>query len=377
MGPLKIAILFGGQSGEHEVSITSAFSVLNALDKSKYEVTMVGIGKDGRWFVPNESYLNSFTNNPRLLKFQKEMDVYSLLPFANQTQLIKIDGGTPAAAKKFDVIFPVLHGPYGEDGTVQGLLELSHIPYVGSGVLGSAIGMDKDVARRLMRAAGIPVVPTLVFHRLAFEKNTAKTLEHVAEQLGYPYFVKPANLGSSVGVSKVKNLKEAAAKFAEAFQFDNKVLAEKAVAARELECSVLGNEDPKASIVGEIIPQHEFYSYEAKYLDENGATLDIPAKNLSAAMMDEIQTLAVKAFKILECRGLARVDFFLDKNTGELFLNEINTMPGFTKISMYPKLWAASGIAYSDLLDELIRLALDVSEQKRRIQTSYKAIEET
>ena len=375
----RVAILFGGKSGEHEVSITSAVSVFNALDKSKYEVQMIGIDKGGRWLLPSETKVLAHGGNPRLFKLNKEKETVSLVPFESDKQLVKVEGseaGSGFGGGKFDVIIPILHGPFGEDGTVQGLLEMANIPYVGSGVLGSAVGMDKDVSRRLLAAAGIPCVPTLVYKRANYERDKKKAISESIAKFGLPLFVKPANMGSSVGVSKVKTEAEAQEKFDLAFAYDNKILVEKAVAARELECSVLGNHDPKASIVGEIVPQHEFYSYEAKYMDENGALLEIPAKGVTPEQVSEIQRLSVHAFQVLECAGLARVDFFMDKASGALYLNEINTIPGFTKISMYPKLWEASGLPYAKLLDELIRLAIERHSEKNALKTSYEPEEE-
>ena len=378
----KIAIIFGGKSGEHEVSIASATSVFNALDKSKYDVVLIGIDKSGRWLLPAEAKLLAQVKNPNLLNLQLEKHTISLVAFETPRQLVEIENSSssPLALsdasdknRKFDVILPILHGPHGEDGTIQGLLELSNIPYVGSGVLGSAVGMDKDVSRRLFAAAGIPVVETVVVRKHEFAKGGAKIIADAVARFGLPFFVKPANMGSSLGVHKIKTEAEAALKFASAFSFDNKVLIERAIDARELECSVLGNSEPLASIVGEIIPQHEFYSYEAKYLDENGARLDIPAMNLTTEQVDQIRALSIQAFQTLECNGLARVDFFLDRKTGEILLNEINTMPGFTNISMYPKLWEATGKPYSQLLDELIELAIDRHAEKNTLQTSFQA----
>lgn len=380
----KIAIIFGGKSGEHEVSISSAISVFNALDKSKYDVALIGIDKTGRWLMPSETRVLAHAKNPRLLKLNLEKESFSLVPFESNRQLVSIgDQNNPSAIQsqnssnaKFDVIIPILHGPHGEDGTVQGLLELSNIPYVGSGVLGSALGMDKDVSRRLLKAEGIPVVPTMVFRKHEFNRNKGKVIADAIAKFGLPLFVKPANMGSSVGVHKVKSEQEAQQKFESAFSYDNKILVEQAIDARELECSVLGNSNPEASIVGEIIPQHEFYSYEAKYIDENGALLEIPAKNLSNEISEQVRSLSIQAFKILECSGLARVDFFLDRKTGTLYLNEINTIPGFTKISMYPKLWEASGRSYSKLLDDLIQLALERHAEKNSLRSSFEPEEE-
>lgn len=371
MKKLRVGILFGGKSGEHEVSIVSATNVFNALDKNKYDVTLIGIDKTGRWLLPDQTVLLANSANPRLVKLNREQRAVSFVPFESEKSLVPVNSDPSASGARFDVIVPILHGTYGEDGTIQGLLELSNLPYVGSGVLGSSVGMDKDVSKRLFAAAGIPVVPCKVLRRHEFAKRKDAMVDEVVRDLGLPFFVKPANMGSSVGVHKVKTREEAAKKIEDSFRYDTKILAEKGVAARELECAVLGNDEPKASIVGEIIPTHEFYSYEAKYLDENGAHLKIPAEGLPAAMTSKIQDLAVKAFRALELRGLARVDFFLDKNTGELFLNEVNTIPGFTQISMYPKLWMASGMTYAGLLDELIRLALEQHAEKNSLKTSF------
>lgn len=372
MKKLRVGIIFGGKSGEHEVSIVSATNVSKALDPAKYEVTLIGIDKTGRWVLTDPGLLLQNSTNPRLVKLAKEMNSVSLVPYESKTALMPVEskGGMPAMGG-FDVLIPILHGTYGEDGTIQGLLELANIPYVGSGVLGSSVGMDKDVARRLMKEAGIPVVPTRVIRRHEFEKNPEATRDLVIKELGLPFFVKPANAGSSVGVHKVKTKEEALAKMKDSFAYDIKILAEKSIAARELECAVLGLHEPKASIVGEIIPHHEFYSYEAKYIDENGASLKIPADNVSNETIKKIQEYSVQVFQVLELRGMARVDFFVDKNNGDLYLNEVNTIPGFTQISMYPKLWAATGIGYSELIDELIKIAIDAHEEKTGLKTSF------
>lgn len=375
MKKIKVAIIFGGKSGEHEVSIVSATSVAKALNKKKYEITMIGIDKTGRWTKPDSKKLKEFQTQPRLLKLNKENQTVSFLPFESKTQLLVVsDSGkniSKSKGQKFDVIIPILHGTYGEDGTIQGLFELANVPYVGSGVLGSALGMDKDAAKRVFQASGIPVVPWQLIRKHDFKKNSSNIIDELEKKFSYPYFVKPANMGSSVGVHKVKSKQEAKEKILNSFYYDLKVLVERAINARELEVAILGNHDPKASIVGEIIPNHEFYSYEAKYLDDNGADLKIPAENLSTEQTQQIQACAVKAFQALDCRGLARVDFFLDKKTNELFLNEINTIPGFTNISMYPKLWNASGVGYSDLLDQLIQLALEFHKEKNALKTSF------
>jgi D-alanine-D-alanine ligase len=355
---LQVAILFGGQSGEHEVSIVSATSVYKALDKNKYDVHLIGIDKTGRWLLPKDSQLLANSRNPRLIQLNQEPNTMALTPYSS-------DKNT------YDVIIPILHGTNGEDGTIQGLLELTKIPYVGSGVLGSAVGMDKDVARRLMAQAGIPVVPTVTLHKHSFDQNPMQWVDLCIEKLGMPFFVKPANSGSSVGVNKIKTKAEALEKFADAFSFDTKVLAEKAIAARELECAVLGNHMPRASIIGEIIPRHEFYSYESKYIDENGADLKIPAEGITPAMTAQLQKIAIETFLCLELRGMARVDFFLDKNDGKIYLNEVNTIPGFTSISMYPKMWEATGLPYPKLLDELIQLAIENKKERLSLKTDY------
>lgn len=372
MKKIRVAIICGGKSGEHEVSIASAASVFNALDKNKYDVTLLGIDKGGRWLLPSGTKSLVSSANPMLTKLKNETQTVSLVPFESKNQLVPLaPTNNQPLPTGFDVVIPILHGPYGEDGTIQGLLELANIPYVGSGVLGSALGMDKDASRRLLAAAGVPVVKYRTIRRKEFERNADQLMTEITSQFQIPFFVKPANLGSSVGVAKIKSPEEAFSKIKAAFAYDTKVLIEHGVDARELECSVLGNDEPKASVVGEVIPQHEFYSYEAKYIDENGAILKIPAENIDSGVIQAIQKYAIEAFKVLECRGLARVDFFLDRKTGELFLNEINTIPGFTKVSMYPKLWEASGLPYAALLDTLIQLAIEKHAEKNALKTSY------
>lgn len=369
MNKLKVGIIFGGKSGEHEVSIVSATSIYKALDKNKYDVCLIGIDKDGRWLLPGDSHLLANTTDPRMIQLNKEKASVAVTPYEHSAPLTKLsDTGTGLS---IDVFFPVLHGTNGEDGTVQGLLELTQIPYVGSGVIGSSVGMDKDIARRLLREAGIPVVDTISLRRSDYEKDPAGHIQKIVKKLGLPFFVKPANAGSSVGVHKVKTKEDASFKIADAFTFDTKILAEQAVNARELECAVLGNDDPKASIIGEIVPKHEFYTYEAKYIDENGADLLIPAKDITAKMTKQLQEISIAAFKCLELKGMARVDFLVDKETNEIYLNEVNTIPGFTKISMYPKLWEASGLPYNELLDQLIALAIELKTVKKALRTTY------
>jgi D-alanine-D-alanine ligase len=367
---IRVGLIFGGRSGEHEVSLASAMSVYNALDKNRYDVTLIAIDKEGRWLLPDVKLLLAQAENPMLVKLSKTSGSYGLVPYPNSKQIVAVDAG-PAPAGNVDVMVPILHGTFGEDGTIQGLLELAQIPYVGSGVLGSAIGMDKDVTGRLLREAGIATVETLCLRKKDYVANPKQVQSLLQKKFKFPFFIKPANAGSSVGVHKIKSADQLATALEDAFSFDMKVLAQEGINARELEVAVLGNDDPKASIVGEIIPHHEFYSYEAKYIDENGAGLEIPAKDVPAAMVEQARAWAVDAFKVLECKGMARVDFFLDRDTGRLYLNEVNTIPGFTKISMYPKLWAATGVGYSELLDQLIQLALELHGERRNLKTSY------
>ena len=358
------------------MSIVSAFSVSKALDKNKYEVVLLGIDKSGRWLLPEQSRLTlegPQSKDPWKYSLSGHNETVAFVPYEGDSAVVAVGKNSPQAALlgPVDVVLPILHGTYGEDGTVQGLLELANVPFVGAGVLGSAIGMDKDVAKRLLAAGGIPVVPWLTVRRSEFETNPGVVLDAAESKFGYPYFVKPANMGSSVGVHKVKSRKTAQADLKDTFQYDTKTLIEKAIPARELEVSVLGNAEPRASVVGEIIPSHEFYSYEAKYVDQHGADLMIPAPGLSDAQTKTIQTYATRAFQAIECRGMARVDFFMDKTTGEIYLNELNTIPGFTSISMYPKLWEATGLKYADLLDELIRLALESHMERSSLKTAY------
>ncbi|ETW98952.1 MAG: D-alanine--D-alanine ligase [Candidatus Entotheonella factor] len=359
---LRVGILFGGKSAEHEVSLQSAKNVIDALDQDKYEVVLIGIDKQGSWLLNDTSQFLLNSQNPQLIKLNQSNDSVTLVPQGGGalTHLT-----TNQADTALDVVFPILHGPYGEDGTVQGLLKLAGVPFVGSGILGAAVGMDKEMMKRLLRDADLPVGPFLVFRAHQVNPNFAD----VAGKLGLPLFVKPANLGSSVGVNKVTNEEEFRHAVADAFQYDRKILVEAFIEGREIECSVLGNDDPIASVPGEVIATHEFYSYEAKYIDENGAALEIPAK-VSAETARAVQDLAVKVFTTLGCEGLARVDFFLCPD-GELVVNEVNTMPGFTSISMYPRLWEESGIPYAELIDRLIRLAIERFEREQRLKTTY------
>jgi D-alanine-D-alanine ligase len=352
---LRVGVLFGGRSGEHEVSLASAASVIRGMDLDKYEPVPIGITKDGHWLMGE----GAAKLLPDILKSGRRV---MLTADPTESALIPLDRG--AGAQRFDVIFPVMHGTFGEDGTIQGMLELSGLPFVGAGVLGSAIGMDKDIAKRLCQDAGIPVVPWIVVHRWQWEKDPGAVRVSIEEKFGYPVFVKPATLGSSVGMTKVHNAEELGPALNFAAEYGMKILVEKAVTAREIEVAVLGNNEPQASVPGEIVPHREFYDYAAKYLEE-GTQLLIPA-DLKPAQVKKVQTLAVDAFRTLELSGMARVDFFLEKKGSKLYLNEVNTIPGFTSISMYPKLWEATGIPFRELVDKLIELAFEMHREKAR-----------
>jgi len=362
---IRVGLLFGGKSAEHEVSLQSAKNVFEAIDQDKYEVTLIGIDKTGRWFKQEAAAYLLEADDPKRIRLNVSSSQIHLDPAGGGSPLV-VSKVQPAASGPIDVVFPVLHGPFGEDGTVQGLLKMADVPFVGASVLGSAVGMDKDVMKRLLREAELPIPRFLVFYR---RQRDSIRFAKVAEELGLPFFVKPANLGSSVGISKVHNEQEFFPALDEALRFDHKAVIEEAIVGREIECAVLGNDDPAASALGEVVPCREFYSYEAKYLDENGALLKIPAE-LDAATARRIQDLAVQTFRVLCCEGMARVDFFL-KASGEIIVNEINTLPGFTRISMYPRLWEASGLPYPALIDRLIELALERSERDRSLKTRY------
>jgi D-alanine-D-alanine ligase len=400
MKKLRVGILFGGRSGEHEVSLLSAASVFNAIDKDKFEVVPIGITKEGRWVTAGDAERllkgqpageGAGSTQPHLRAGDPDATPGAAVLAAGEAVVVPPEpqrqGGslspfqTDAAltrrasdrAINVDIIFPVLHGTFGEDGTIQGLLELADLPYVGAGVLGSAAGMDKDIMKSLFRAAGLPIVKHVTVLRSEWEANSKKVQKLVESRLKYPVFVKPANLGSSVGISKAHDGKELGPAIEEAAKFDRKIVIEQGVGgkkqkAREIECSVLGNDSPEASVPGEIVPGKEFYDYTAKYVDE-GSKLIIPAK-LSKAETRTVQQLAISAFKAVDCSGLARVDFLMDAKAGKIYLNEINTMPGFTSISMYPKLWAASGLAYSELIERLIQLGLERHQEKKKNQYS-------
>lgn len=343
MKKIRVGVIFGGKSGEHEVSLVSASSIINAIDKRKYEVVEIGITKDGRWVVEGKPLADLKGGTPK-----------------NPTSF------PPEVLLSLDVAFPVLHGPFGEDGTIQGLFEMLDLPYVGAGVLASAIAMDKATAKRLFRDAGLPVVPHIVLSRSRWEEEPDRALDEIEGALGYPCFVKPSALGSSVGITKVKTRGDLAPAIKLAFEFDFKVLIEKGIPAREIECSVLGNEELIVSPPGEVIPEREFYDYYDKYV--GGKTkFEIPAK-LPKEKIEEVRKIARTAYKLIDCAGLARVDFLLDKENGKLYLSELNTMPGFTEISMYPKLLALSGIPYPELIDRLITLGIERYNMRKRLR---------
>ncbi len=395
---IRVAVVFGGRSGEHEVSLASAASIMNNMDPSKYEVIPVGITREGRWLLGGDPMRLLTSGGGGRGTGDGEAGVEPAVVSPARQDEDSPSGSMPYRARhlgtdtaltssvfpsprppvplpfpplRVDVVFPVLHGPYGEDGTIQGLLEIAGVPYVGAGVLASAAGMDKAIMKSLFIQAGLPVVRHLVVMRREWEANPERVMDSVEASIGYVCFVKPANLGSSVGISKAADRGSLARALAEAASYDRKLIVEEAVNAREIECSVLGNDGPIASVPGEIVPSREFYDYRAKYVEE-GSRLIIPAE-LPEATADEVRQLSISAFKAIDCAGMARVDFFVEKGTGRVLVNEINTIPGFTKISMYPKLWEASGLSYPALIDRLIGLALERHAEKLRNKTTYEA----
>lgn len=389
MKKIRVGVLFGGRSGEHEVSLLSAASVMKAIDPRKFEVVPIGITKDGRWLIdanaeqllkgeyPETGHLRAgdpqATASAAVLAKGESVLVPPVPSQNSSIAPFEQPNSKGTTALEVDVIFPVLHGTFGEDGTIQGLLELADVAYVGSGVLGSSAGMDKDVMKRLFRDAKLPLVKHVTVLRSQWEKEPKKIKKLIEASLKYPVFVKPANLGSSVGITKVHDSSELTAGMDEAAKFDRKIVVEQGVGgkkgkAREIECAVLGNDDPKASVCGEIVPIKEFYDYEAKYIDE-GSALILPAK-LTKAQVKQVQEMAIRAFKACDCSGLSRVDFLMDPKTGKFYINEVNTLPGFTSISMYPKLWAASGVEYKELITKLIELGIERHEDKKRNQYS-------
>ena len=358
---LRVGVIFGGRSGEHEVSLASAASVIRALDPEKYEAVPIGITKDGRWLVGTGAQKML----PEVLKSGERV---WLPPDPTSATLVPMTPSAEHPAVSVDVVFPVLHGTFGEDGTVQGLLELAGLPYVGAGVLASSVGMDKDVQKRLFAEAGLPIVPFIAVRRSEWERDRVKVIREIKRKFRFPVFVKPATLGSSVGMTRVKAAHELIGAIDAAAEFALKIMIERCVNAREIEVSVLGNDDVRASIPGEILPHREFYDYTAKYL-EQGTQLLIPAP-LTKKQVATFQDYAVRAFRSIEGTGMARCDFFLEKKTGKIFINEVNTIPGFTSISMYPKMWEASGLPYPKLIDRLIELAFELHREKARTKYS-------
>ena len=371
---IRIGIIFGGRSGEHEVSLASAASVIANLDRDKYEVVPIGITKEGSWLLgveppqlqAAEQHITSDTNPDENLKqatavtLTGDPSLRRLIPVRSNEQL-GVEG-------TLDVIFPVLHGTYGEDGALQGLLEMANVPYVGCGVLGSALGMDKEKMKMVFGSVDLPIVDSLTYRRNQWERSPEEIMDAVEEHIGYPCFVKPVNLGSSVGVNKAHDRDELKHAIDVAAEYDRKIIIECSIDCRELECSVLGNDEPLASIVGEVVPSNEFYDYNAKYLDGKSQII-IPA-DIPHITSENVRRWAVQAFLALDLSGLARVDFFMEKETGKVYINEVNTIPGFTQISMYPKLWEASGLSYPQLLDRLIELAIERHEDRQRNKTS-------
>jgi D-alanine-D-alanine ligase len=363
---IRVGVIFGGRSGEHEVSLRSAESIINAMDRSKYEVVPIGITKEGRWLVSE----NVAALLPEAVMDSNHHQQVAIIGDPTRQGLTRLgEGRTSLSSEPLDVVFPVLHGTYGEDGTIQGLLDMAGVPYVGCGVLASATGMDKVVMKQLFQQAGLNIAKHEWFLRSAWEQNPAAILKRLSRSLGYPVFVKPANLGSSVGVSKARNVQELRAAVCEAARYDRKIVVERAIEGREVEVSILGNDTPIASLPGEVITGHEFYDYEDKYVD-NASRTEVPAR-LPKKTIERIQRDAIRAFKAIDGSGLARVDFFVERRSGRVIVNEINTMPGFTSISMYAKLWKASGISYSELIDRLIQLAIERHQDKSRNLTSY------
>ncbi|HEY4600922.1 MAG TPA: D-alanine--D-alanine ligase [Cerasibacillus sp.] len=363
MKKTSVGIIFGGKSAEHEVSLQSAKNIVDAIDEEKFDVVLIGIDKNGKWHVNNkQSYLKN-ADDPKHIELNESNQSVAIIPGSSDHQFIQTE--TAEVLQQLDVVFPIVHGTLGEDGSLQGMLRVANLPYVGPNVLSSAICMDKDIAKRLLHDAGIKVAEGLVYTRAKKQQIDYQT---VVEQLGLPLFIKPANQGSSVGISKVATEEEFTTAIEFAFEYDHKIVIEEAIHGREIECSVLGNEDPIASVPGEILPKTAFYSYESKYIDEKGADLAIPA-DLTEAEVKKVQETAIHAYETLQCEGLARVDFFLTEN-GDLYVNEINTLPGFTKISMYPKLWEVSGISYTDLITKLIELAIKRHEADQKLKSS-------
>jgi D-alanine-D-alanine ligase len=367
---LRVGVIFGGRSGEHEVSLRSAESVISAMDRSKYEIVPIGITREGRWLRSGDSTALIAESGISSMDTADSSAEVAIIGDPTRRGLMKLDGGDHSnASEPLDVVFPVLHGTYGEDGTIQGLLDMAGVPYVGCGVLASATGMDKVVMKQLFERAGLSVAEYCHFLRSAWEEDPRSIIQRISRLLGYPVFCKPANLGSSVGIAKANDRAELREAIDDAARYDRRIIVEKAIVGREIEVSVMGNDHPIASLPGEIITGHEFYDYEDKYVDNKSRT-EIPAR-LPKKTTERIQRDAITAFQAIDGSGLARVDFFVQRGTGRVIINEINTMPGFTSISMFPKMWEASGISYSELIDRLIDLAVERHRDKSRNLTSY------
>ena len=358
----NVGIIFGGKSTEHEVSLQSAKNIVDAINKDKFNVTLIGIDKNGIWHLNESTHFLLNSDNPSLISLHQSGRNIAFIPGKNEEQIIEFQEKT---LSQLDVIFPIVHGTLGEDGSLQGLLKMVNLPFVGSQVLSSAMCMDKDITKRLLRDAGLNITP---FIKLAKKNRKNISFEIASSQLGCPLFVKPANQGSSVGVNKVTSPEEFEAALEMAFTYDNKVLIEQGIDGREIECAVIGNDEPSASVCGEIELEDSFYSYDTKYINDKGATVTIPA-NIPDQISEKIREISIKAYEVLECTGLARVDVFLTKN-GEIFINEINTLPGFTNISMFPKLWEVSGLNYSDLITRLIELAIEHHENDAQLKNT-------
>ncbi|MBN2440148.1 MAG: D-alanine--D-alanine ligase [Spirochaetales bacterium] len=365
MKKINLGILFGGKSAEHEISLRSAKNIVEAVDTSRHTITLIGIDKTGIWHLCPPDLFETHTGEPDSIDIKNLGNILFLRPGGDDGMNIRLEDN-PAETIPLDVVFPILHGTFGEDGTIQGLLKLMNLPFVGAGVTGSAIGMDKDVMKRLLKESNIPIARFLCLHKSEID---SLTYEKAAGILGSVFFIKPVNCGSSVGVNKVTNAQEFKEAVREAFTYDTKIIIEEMIFGREIECSVLGNNDPIASVPGEIILNDMFYTYKAKYIDSDGVTLELPAK-LSPGLIEKIKEYAIRTFKVLCCEGMARVDFFLKENN-EIIINEINTIPGFTPISMYPQLWELTDISYTQLISELVRLALLRYEEERKIETSF------
>lgn len=365
---MRVGVIFGGRSGEHEISLLSARSILSAMNPDKYEVTQIGITHQGAWLV-GDDILDQFSSRSP----ENELSPATIFADPSRRGLFTIQptahGEAIELLSELDVVFPILHGTYGEDGTIQGLFELAEVAYVGAGVLGSSLGMDKGVFRDVMNANNIPQVETLVILRNEVDRSLEEVIEKAEKMASYPLFTKPANLGSSVGITKCMNRSDLMEGLMDAARFDRRILIERGIPAREIEVSVLGNDDPIASVPGEVVPSADFYSYEAKYIDDRSELL-IPAP-IPFEISQQVRDLAVQAYMAIDCAGMARVDFLLDKDSGKVYLNEVNTIPGFTKISMYPKLWEASGLSFEDLVTRLIDLAVERRADRERTEWRY------